>query len=97
MTLKQYRPEHDQYDELIPKEKQQANYQAYQTTHPSKERIKEFFFFLHIAIFSVITVIAAYIYLSNKVPVFLAFFFAMMTGLIGLKLIQYMIQKRRTK
>ncbi|MBF0819347.1 DUF3270 domain-containing protein [Streptococcus acidominimus] len=97
MALRQYRPDYYQYDESIPKEKQQAAYQAYHATNPNKERVKEFFFFLNIAIFSVITVIATYIYLSNKIPVFLAFLLAIATGLIGLKFVQFLIRKRLSK
>ncbi|MGT2799645.1 DUF3270 domain-containing protein [Streptococcus marmotae] len=94
MALRDYRPDSYYYDETIPKEKQQATYQAYQATNPAKERLKEFFFFLNIAIFSIITVIAAYIYLSNHVPIFLAFLLAIVTGLIGLKLVQFFIKKK---
>ncbi|MGT2951515.1 hypothetical protein BU202_10070 [Streptococcus cuniculi] len=97
MALRQYRPDHYQYDESIPKEKQQATYQAYHVTDPARERIKEFFFFLNIAIFSVITVIATYIYLSNGVPIFLAFILAILTGLVGLKLVQLFIKKKLYK
>ncbi|MBF0787620.1 MULTISPECIES: DUF3270 domain-containing protein [unclassified Streptococcus] len=95
MALRQYRPDHYEYDNSIPKEQQQATYQAYHATNPNKERINEFFFFLNIAIFSVITVIATYIYLSNHVPVFLAFILAIATGLFGLKFIQFLIKKKR--
>lgn len=94
MALRQYRPDHYQYDDSIPKEKQQATYQTYHVANPNRERIKELLFFLNIAIFSVITVIAAYIYLSNRIPVFLAFLLAIATGLLGLNFIRFLLKKK---
>ncbi|MER0122691.1 DUF3270 domain-containing protein [Streptococcus sp. ZJ93] len=94
MALRDYRPDYYHYHETIPKEKPQATYQTYQATNSGKERLKEFLFFLNIAIFSVITVIAAYIYLSNHVPIFLAFLLAIATGLVGLKLVQFLIKRK---
>lgn len=97
MALRQYRPDDNQYDESIPKEKQQATYHAYHARNQNEERIKELFFFLNIAIFSIITVIAAYCYLSNHIPVFLAFILAIATGLIGLKLVRFFIKRKLSK
>lgn len=85
MALRQYRP--DQFEEYIPQEKQ-ASYQEYQERNTRKEQLKEVLFFINIAIFSILTVISAYIYLSLDIPAFFAFILATATGLLGLKLVQ---------
>lgn len=93
MALRQYRPEDYQYEEYIPKEKQ-VQYRAYQRQYPQNERLNEFLFFANIALFSIITVLATYAYLSFKIPTLLAFIMAIVTGLIGLRGIQFFIKKQ---
>lgn len=93
MALRQYRPEDYQYEEYIPKEKQ-VQYQAYHRQYPQKERVMEFIFFANIALFSIITVLSTYTYLSFKIPTLLAFLLAIATGLIGLRIVQFLIKKQ---
>ena len=104
MALRDYRPKQYDYEEYIPKEKQ-ATYQAYQARKPHENRLRDLLFFLNIAIFSILTVMTTYVYLSMKIPVFLAFILGTATGFIGLRVIQIamrnhyvrMKQKRRFK
>lgn len=94
MALRQPRP--DQYEEYIPKE-QQAYYQEYQVKSAAKERLKDLLFFVNIALFSVLTVIATYIYLYLQVPVFLAFVLGIVTGFASLRLVQSILRVRYKK
>ncbi|HFI0633020.1 TPA: DUF3270 domain-containing protein [Streptococcus suis] len=87
MTLKQYQSQEYQYEEYLPKEKK-AQFQTYQVKNPNNERIKELLFFINIVLFSLITVLSCYIYLSLDVPVFPAFLLACATGFFGLRLVQ---------
>ncbi|HFI0694606.1 TPA: DUF3270 domain-containing protein [Streptococcus suis] len=93
MALRQYRPEDYQYEEYIPQEKQ-ATYQTYQAKNTKKERINELLFFVNIVLFSLITVISAYVYLSVGLPVFLALVLATATGFIGFRLIQVGLKRK---
>lgn len=93
MALRHYRPEDHQYEEYVPQE-QQATYQTYQKQDTGKERFREFLFFVNVALFSIITVLSSYVYLSFKLPTFLAFLLAIATGAVGLKLIQAGIRKQ---
>lgn len=96
MALRQYRPDLYQNEEYIPKE-QQATYQPYQTHNPRREHLSEFLFFVNIAIFSILTVISTYTYLSLKVPTFLAFLLAVGTGAVGLRIVQIFLKKQLRK
>lgn len=87
MSLRDYRPDYHPYEEPLPKEKQ-ATFKEYKVKNQYQERLKEILFFVNISIFSVITVIASYIYLSLKFPTFLAFGLAILTSMGGLKLVQ---------
>ncbi|HFI0119754.1 TPA: DUF3270 domain-containing protein [Streptococcus suis] len=88
MALKQYQSQKYQYEEYNPKEKK-ALFQSYQVKNPNYERISELLFFINIVLFSLITVISCYIYLSLDMPVFPAFILASATGFIGLRLVQF--------
>ncbi|MGT2910564.1 DUF3270 domain-containing protein [Streptococcus cameli] len=104
MALRQQRPDQYQYEEYIPKEKQ-AKYQEYSIQHSHTNRLKEVLFFVNVVLFSILTVLTTYVYLSMKIPVFLSFVLGIATGLIGLRVIQIamrnhyfrMKQKRRSK
>lgn len=104
MALRDYRPEQYDYEEYIPKEKQ-ATYQEYQVRKPYENRLRDLLFFLNIAIFSILTVMTTYVYLSMKIPVFLAFILGIATGFVGLRVIQIAMrnyymrlkQKKRNK
>lgn len=87
MALRDYRPDYYPYEDSHPKETQ-ATFQEYKVKNQHHERLKEILFFMNISIFSVITVIATYIYLSLNVPTFFAFVLAILTGVSGLKLVQ---------
>ena len=93
MALRQYRPDTHPYENSLPKEKQ-ATYQTYQASNPHQERLKELLFFVNIVLFSIITVMAAYIYLSFQIPVFIAFLMAIVTGFIGLRLVQALMRRK---
>lgn len=93
MALRQYQSHEYQYEEYIPKEKK-SSVQAYQAPTSNKERVKELLFFINIAIFSLITVISSYVYLSMDIPVLLACILASATGAIGLRLIQVGLKKK---
>lgn len=87
MALRQYRPEQSPYEEYSPKE-QQATYQEYQPLKKHENRLKDLLFFVNIAIFSIITVMATYVYLSMNFPSFLSLVLGMATGFIALRVIQ---------
>ncbi|HFI0395191.1 TPA: DUF3270 domain-containing protein [Streptococcus suis] len=93
MALRHYQSHEYQYEEYIPKEKQ-TTVQAYQAKNTKKERINELLFFVNIVLFSLITVISAYVYLSVGLPVFLALVLATATGFIGFRLIQVGLKKK---
>ncbi|HFR3539464.1 TPA: DUF3270 domain-containing protein [Streptococcus suis] len=93
MALRHYQSQEYQYEEYIPKEKN-TTVQAYQVKNAKKERINELLFFVNIVLFSLITVIASYIYLALDIPVFLALALASATGLIGFRLVQVGLKKR---
>ena len=93
MAQRQYRSEQYQYEEYSPKEKPVA-YQAYQASKPNKERVKELVFFVNIVLFSLMTVLSAYVYLSMDIPVFFAFLLAIVTGVAGLRLVQFGLKKK---
>lgn len=94
MALRHYQSQEYQYEEYIPKEKN-TTVQAYQVKNTKKERINELLFFVNIVLFSLITVISSYIYLALDIPVFLALALASATGLIGFRLVQVGLKKRR--
>lgn len=96
MALRQYRPDHYQYEESVTKE-QQIRYQAYETTNPNKERLKELIFFVNIVLFSILTVFSAYSYLSIGTPTIIAFALAIITGFIGLRLVRFGLQKQHKR
>lgn len=96
MALRQYRPDYHPYEKHSPKEKQ-ATYHTYQAKNPHQERLKEVLFFVNIMIFSILTVIATYIYLCMKLPAFVAFLLAIVTGGIGLRLVQIGLKTYFTK
>lgn len=93
MALRHYQSHEYQYEEYIPKEKK-ANFQTYQAKNTNKERLKELLFFVNIAFFSLITVIASYVYLSVGIPVFVAIILASATGFLGLRLVQIGLKKK---
>lgn len=94
MPVPHYRSDNTQYDVHSPKETTPA-YHTYQATPTVHQRFKELLFFIHIVLFSLITVLAAYTYLSMNIPQFFAFLLAGTTGCIGLGLIKK--QTRRFK
>ena len=93
MALRQERPDQSLYEEHLPKE-QQATYQEYQARKPYENRLRELLFFVNLAIFSIITVMATYVYLSMKIPAFLAFVLGMATGFLALRVIQIALRKQ---
>ncbi|HEL9634727.1 TPA: DUF3270 domain-containing protein [Streptococcus suis] len=93
MALRHYQSQEYQYEEYIPKEKN-TTVQAYQVKNAKKERINELLFFVNIVLFSLITVIASYIYLALDIPVFPALALASATGLIGFRLVQVGLKKK---
>lgn len=93
MAQRHYQSHEYQYEEYIPKE-QQASYQTYQARNTTNYRVKELVFFINIVLFSLLTVISSYIYLSLGMPVFVAFTLASVTGFIGLRLIQIGLKKK---
>lgn len=93
MALKQYQSQEIEYEELTPIEKQNR-FQAYQFKNLKKDRVKELLFFSNIVLFSLITVISSYVYLSLDIPVFVALCLASATGGLGLRLVQIGLKKR---
>lgn len=87
MALRQYQSHEYQYEEYIPKEKK-TSFQVYKTPKANQERIRELFFFIHIALFSLIMVLSSYIYLSLGMSVFMALLLANVTGMFGLHLVK---------
>ncbi|MFX3814474.1 DUF3270 domain-containing protein, partial [Streptococcus suis] len=71
-----------------------ANFQTYQAKNTNKERLKDLLFFVNIAFFSLITVIASYVYISVGIPVFVAIILASATGFLGLRLFQIGLMKK---
>ncbi|WP_105123071.1 DUF3270 family protein [Streptococcus suis] len=92
MALRQYRPDQIPTEEYIPKEKQ-APYKAYQARESSLPRINELLFFVNIVVFSILTVLATYVYLSLNIPAFLSFCLAIPSGFIGMQLLKYSSNK----
>lgn len=93
MAQRHYQSHEYQYEEYTPKEKQ-ATYQTYQTRNNRNDRVKELLFFVNIVLFSLLTVISSYVYLSLGMPVFVALTLASVTGFIGLRLIQFGLKKK---
>ncbi len=96
MALRHHQSHEYQYEEYIPKEKQ-TNFQTYRARSTNKERIKELLFFVNIVFFSLITVIASYVYLSIGIPVFVALILASTTGFLGLRLVQIGLKKKSSR
>lgn len=96
MALRHYQSQEYQYEEYIPKEKN-TTVQAYQVKNAKKERINELLFFVNIVLFSLITVISCYIYLSLDMPVLPAFLLASATGLVGLRLVQFGLRQNNKR
>ena len=96
MALRQERPDQSLYEELLPNE-QQATYQEYQARKPHENRLRDLLFFVNLAIFSIISVMATYVYLSMKFPAFLAFVRGMATGFLALRVIQIALRKQYNK
>ncbi|HFI0351472.1 TPA: DUF3270 domain-containing protein [Streptococcus suis] len=96
MALKQYQSQKYQYEDNIPKEKI-TQFQSYQVKNPNNERISELLFFVNIVLFSLITVISCYIYLSLDMPVLPAFLLASATGLVGLRLVQFGLRQNNKR
>lgn len=94
MALRQYRP--DLYEEIPPKETE-VSYHSYRGRHAHINRLKELLFFAHIAIFSILTVFATYIYLSLSIPAILAFALGMGTSLSSLHLVRSLIKRYATR
>ncbi|CQR25648.1 membrane protein [Streptococcus varani] len=93
MALRQERPDQFLYEEQFPKE-QQVRYQEYQTRKPYENRLRDLLFFINLAIFSIITVMATYVYLSVNFPAFLAFVLGIATGFLALRVIQIALRKQ---
>lgn len=93
MALRQYQSHDYQYEDSIPKEKQ-ARFQTYQSKNLKNDRVKELLFFVNLVLFSLITVISSYVYLSLDIPVFPALCLASATGFIGLRLVQIGLKKK---
>lgn len=93
MALRHYQSHEYQYEEYIPKEKQ-TTVQAYQAKNLKNDRVKELLFFVNLVLFSLITVISSYVYLSLDIPVFPALCLASATGFIGLRLVQIGLKKK---
>lgn len=96
MALRQERPDQSLYVDNYPKE-QQATYQEYQARKPHENRLRDLLFFVNLVIFSIITVMATYVYLSMKFPAFLAFLLGIATGFLALRVIQIAMRKHYAK
>lgn len=94
MAQRQYQSQEYQYEEYTPQETS-TSYQSYQASQPNKDRINELLFFVNIVLFSLMTVISSYVYLSLDIPVFLAFTMAIITGAIGFRLVQIGLKTRK--
>ncbi|KXT78453.1 DUF3270 family protein [Streptococcus sp. DD13] len=89
MALRHYQPDH--YEESHPKESR-VTYQRYQVPSSASNRLKDVLFFLNITIFSILSVLATYIFLSLGLHTLLAFVAGMISGLFGLKATQLLIR-----
>lgn len=84
MALRDYKYEYDE-EVQTPVVVETSSYEDYQETDEHGQKLKDLLFFLNIAIFSVVAVLATFIFLSLKMNSVLAICLAIPVGLIALQ------------
>ena len=95
MTARKYQSYQEDYTYL--EQEQYPLYQDYIPEAKTNPNLKELLFFVNIATFCILTALFSFLFLSIKVNIFLAFALAIAVSLVGIKVQQTFIRRKRNK